>query len=402
MRVSDRAHSSPANPSETWVTMPIGNVVTAQGIERRPSIPRSKYLSSGRFPVVDQGQALVAGFTNDECAVHRCDLPLVLFGDHTRVVKFIDFPFATGADGTKLLRPARAGLDARFLYYALLNVDLPSRGYNRHFGLLNERRLSYPVDIGEQHAIAGVLSKLQAGVELQGRTVATLKELKAATMARLFRKGLRGEPLKQTEIGEIPKSWEVVQLRSVVEPVSGGTPSKGRPEWWDGSIPWASPKDMKSPRLLDTEDHISAEALAAGSRLVPPKTVFVVTRGMILAKDLPVAITEVPMAFNQDMRALLPTGGIDPDYLLYAITMRKGALSSSIGTTAHGTRRLGSASLEALALPRPDSEEQKRIAEILSCLERREDLARRRAGALRDLFAVMLEMLVTGQLRLRL
>lgn len=297
--------------------------------------------------------------------------------------------------------------DSAFLYYAAI-----SRDFVESVGAL-ERGASYPAvtdsnvldqeillpPLDEQRAIADVLSKLQAAVETQGRIVAALKELKMATMAKLFREGLRGEPLKQTEIGEIPESWEIVQLGSVVNPVSGGTPSKGRPEWWQGSIPWASPKDMKRPRLHDTEDHISAEALAKGSRLVPAKTVFVVTRGMILAKDLPVAIAEVPMAFNQDMRALLPTGAINPDFLLYALTARKDALTSSIGTTAHGTRRLGSTSLEALALPKPVGEEQRQIAEVLSHLEVREELARRKAGLLRSLFAAMLGSLMTGQLR---
>jgi type I restriction enzyme S subunit len=390
-----------ADVLEGWKSEPVDECLTTQGIERRLSIPRSAYRTRGKYPVIDQGQAAIAGFTDDDGAVHRDDLPLLLFGDHTRAVKYLDFPFATGADGTKLLRPRRPDLDARFLYYALLNVELPSRGYNRHFGLLCEQHLGIPENVGEQRAIAGVLSKLQAALEVQDRIVPALKELKAATMAKLFREGLRGEALKQTEIGEIPESWEVVQLGSVVDPVSGGTPSKGRPEWWQGSIPWASPKDMKRPRLYDTEDHISAEALAEGSRLVPAKTVFVVTRGMILAKDLPVAIAEVPMAFNQDMRALLPTGAINGDFLLYAITVRKDALASSIGTAAHGTRRLGSASLETLALPKPGGEEQRQIAEVLSHLEIREELAKRQAGLLRSLFETMLASLVTGRLRVQ-
>ncbi len=307
------------------------------------------------------------------------------------------------------LAALRAGslADSEFLFYLLMHHKsaLDTLGSGAIFKAVNRETLrSFELLLpppNEQRAIAGVLAKLQARVEVQDRIIATLKELKAATMAKLFREGLRGERLKQTEIGEIPESWEVVRLGSVVEPVSGGTPSKARPEWWQGSIPWASPKDMKTPRLFDAEDHISAEALAEGSRLVPPKTIFVVTRGMILAKDLPVAISEVPMAFNQDMRALLPTGAIDPDFLLYAITAHKEALRSSIGTSAHGTRRLGSASLEALLVPKPTRDEQKRIASILARLDRREEIASEAATAHRGLFAEALGILMTGQLRLR-
>jgi type I restriction enzyme S subunit len=400
--MSERAGGTPTvSPGLTdgWASRSVDDCISTRDFERRPSIPKSAYASSGTYPVVDQGQSLIAGFTNDETAIHRGDLPLILFGDHTRAVKYIDFPFATGADGTKLMH-AVSGVDSRYLYFALLNRKLPSRGYNRHFGLLCQETVDVPADETEQRAIADVSSKLQIAVELQDRIVATLKELKAATMAKLFREGLLGEPLKQTEIGEIPESWDVVRLDSLIDPVSGGTPSKRRPDWWQGSIPWASPKDMKTTRLVDTEDHISAEALSQGSRLVPAKTIFVVTRGMVLAKDVPVAITEAPMAFNQDMRALLPTGAIDPDFLLYAIIARKNALRPSIGTSAHGTRRLGAPSVEELLLPKPKHwDEQEKIAYALRDLERRIVVGQKSAVGRRLLFAEMLSQLVTGRLR---
>ncbi len=301
---------------------------------------------------------------------------------------------------------ASDSMNPEFLFYLLMHhkPDLDRLGSGAIFKAINRDTLrSFEIIFpgpDEQRAIVGVLSKLQVAVELQDRLVATLKELKAATMAKLFREGLRGEPLKQTEIGEIPESWEVVRLGSLVEPVSGGTPSKRRPDWWQGSIPWASPKDMKTTRLSNTEDHISAEALVQGSRLVPAKTIFVVTRGMVLAKDVPVAITEVPMAFNQDMRALLPTGAIDPDFLLYAIIARKNALRPSIGTSAHGTRRLGAPSVEELLVPKPKQwDDQERIAKALRDLERGIELGQKSAAGCRLLFAEMLSQLVTGRLR---
>jgi type I restriction enzyme S subunit len=253
----------------------------------------------------------------------------------------------------------------------------------------------------EQRAIAALLAKLQAAVEVQERIVAMLKELKAATMAKLFREGLRGESLKQTEIGEIPRSWDVVRLDAVADLVSGGTPSKSRPEWWEGLIPWASPKDMKRPRLWDTEDHISSEGLENGSRLVPARTLFVVIRGMILAKDVPVAMAEVPMAFNQDMKGIVPREAVDAEYLLYGLASRKVALIQEISTSAHGTRRMGTSSLEALLLPLPAHEEQRRIVDALRALEQQEEVASRSRAALGALFSSMLSLLMTGQVRVK-
>lgn len=89
-------------------------------------------------------------------------------------------------------------------------------------------RFSHPIPpIAEQRAIATVLSKIHAAVEMQDKIVIKLKELKAATMAKLFREGLRDEPLKQTEIGEIPESWEVVRLGEIAERITKGS----SPNW---------------------------------------------------------------------------------------------------------------------------------------------------------------------------
>jgi type I restriction enzyme, S subunit len=189
--------------------------------------------------------------------------------------------------------------------------------------------------------------------------------------------GLAAGRLSSTSVLEdpvsLPAAWQLVRLDAVAQLVSGGTPSKRRPDWWTGSIPWASPKDLKRLRLTDTQDHISEEALDAGSRLIPAKSLFVVTRGMILARDLPVAMTEVPMAFNQDMKAILPNHMVEPEYLLYALVAGKGALFKEIGTAAHGTRRLGTAALASFVFPLPPLADQRAIAHVLRTLQRARD-----------------------------
>jgi type I restriction enzyme S subunit len=254
----------------------------------------------------------------------------------------------------------------------------------------------------EQRAIARVLSKLQEAVEVQDRIIATLKELKAATLAKLFREGLRGEPLKQTEIGEIPESWEVVRLSQVADFASGGTPSKANAHWWSGSIPWASPKDMKVSWLTDTQDHISEEAAKRGSRIVPAGSIFIVVRGMILARDVPVAMTVIPMAFNQDMRAILPKKSADPGFLLYAIASRKSSLTEEISNSSHGTRRMSASAVESLKVPFPeDVEEQKTVGRALRSLEERELAAVATRSTLEKAFSSMLHLLMTGEVRIK-
>src|SRR3990170_2751929 len=146
-----------------------------------------------------------------------------------------------------LIRVRAYTVDPAFLYY-FCSSDMYWHQINAHKSdklkggisgsLLGQiRHCSPPLD--EQRAMAAVLSKILVAVEVQEKIVATLKELKAATMAKLFREGLRGEPLKQSEIGEIPEHWNVTQLGKMAQIGNGSTPKRDNPTYWkDGHIPW--------------------------------------------------------------------------------------------------------------------------------------------------------------------
>ncbi|RIL00906.1 MAG: restriction endonuclease [Proteobacteria bacterium] len=384
-----------------WVEYDFDDCLADHAPARLESVPQSSYAESGAYPVVDQGASFVAGYTDDERVVHRDDLPLIVFGDHTRCIKYVDFPFATGADGTKLIKPNESVFDPRFLYFALRNLDIPHRGYNRHYSKLRELSITAPRAREEQRCIAEALSRIERRGEIETARCAALRSLKAATMAKLFREGLRGEPLRDTRIGPLPQSWVVERLDGVARLFSGGTPPKQHSRFWAGPLPWLSPKDMKRSWIPDTEDHISAEAADAFSRRVPPQTTFVAVRGMALAKDIPVCASTIEMTFNQDVKAIVANESVDPVFLYYAISARRHALRSEVGTSAHGTRKLGSHSLEELAIPMPtDMSEAREIGETMLCMDDRIERCDSVASALRNLFGSALEKFVTGKERL--
>lgn len=183
-----------------WKEIPFPNCLVDHEVGRGNQINTADMQSAGRFPVVDQGQAFIAGYTDEASRVVSGGLPYVIFGDHTRCFKYVDFPFVLGADGTKVLKPNPGLFNARFFYYAALSIDLPSRGYNRHFTLLKERSIPRP-EPEEQRQIATVLSAVQRAIERQERLIALTIELKKALTHKLFTEGTRGEPQKQTEIG---------------------------------------------------------------------------------------------------------------------------------------------------------------------------------------------------------
>lgn len=113
-----------------------------------------------------------------------------------------------------------------------------------------------------------------------------------------------------------PEGWGRKKLKYVADFVGGGTPDKSKPEFWNGEIPWVSPKDMKTDEILDTEDHITVDGLeSSATNLVEAGAALIVVRSGILRHSIPVAVNRVPVALNQDMRAILPHDTLEVGFL---------------------------------------------------------------------------------------
>jgi type I restriction enzyme S subunit len=125
-----------------WEVVKIGELL--RKIERRPRVKKVDYLAQGAIPVVDQGSDFIGGYTNEYDALHDNPLPIIVFGDHTRIIKYIDFPFASGADGTQLLYPKNEALMPAYFYYVVMNVDLSNFAYARHFKFLKDKEVLIP------------------------------------------------------------------------------------------------------------------------------------------------------------------------------------------------------------------------------------------------------------------
>lgn len=120
---------------------------------------KKNYLKEGAYPIIDQGQQFIVAYTNDISAIVPQD-NYVIFGDHTRSVKFANFPFAQGADGLKILKSYEQILP-KYLYYSMLNLDIPNRGYNRHWTIVKEMTIPIP-PLPVQEEIVKVLDAFTA------------------------------------------------------------------------------------------------------------------------------------------------------------------------------------------------------------------------------------------------
>lgn len=144
----------------------------------------SQYSSSGKFPIVDQSQTLICGWTNDSSGLLR-NTPYIIFGDHTCVLKYIDFPFIQGADGVKILGSNKKD-NSKFIYQLLLSNPVKQDGYKRHFSDLKEKVFLLPPTLEEQTKIAECLSSIDEIISVEESKVASLKAHKKGLMQQLF------------------------------------------------------------------------------------------------------------------------------------------------------------------------------------------------------------------------
>ncbi|TVP98118.1 MAG: restriction endonuclease subunit S [Planctomycetaceae bacterium] len=329
--------------------------------------------------------------------------------------------------------PVREGMDARFwcfVHAALYRGKLNYVAIKQTTGIQNldsncylDTPAAFP-PFTEQRAIAAFLDRETARIDrLVGKKrelIERLKEKRTALIARTVTRGLppaaarkAGLPENPTLkpsgvewLGEMPEHWEAVPLGYLVQFRGGATPDKSRAVFWEGTIPWVTPKDMKVPLILDSEDHVTQEVLDAGLlSLHPVDSVLVVVRGMILAHSFPVARTSIPVTINQDMKALTCGNRITPLYLAWMLIGFKKTFVSFADESAHGTRKLESGVLNRFPALLPPLPEQAAIADYLDAETSKLDaLVTKVEGAierLQEYRTALITAAVTGKIDVR-
>ncbi|MFT6925108.1 MAG: type I restriction enzyme S subunit [Psychromonas sp.] len=163
--------------------------------DKKTQIKSSEYCETGKTPVIDQGKSKIAGYS-DHTFIYT-NIPAIIFGDHTRIIKWIDFAFVIGADGTQVLKTTNK-LFQKFGYFLLTNTNIPNLGYSRHMRELKKNDFKYPSDIKEQQKIASVLTASDKEIELLEQQLSDLKQEKKALMQQLLT-GKRRVKIKEVE-----------------------------------------------------------------------------------------------------------------------------------------------------------------------------------------------------------
>lgn len=167
-----------------WEKAKVGDLVDTVAPPQK--LTTSEYLENGRFAIIDQSQSQISGWTNKTDAVITLPLPVIVFGDHTCVLKYVDRPFAQGADGIKILTPKRS-VTAMYLYQYLNFRPLMTEEYKRHFSDLKEKEVAFPIiESGEQQKIASCLTSIDDQVNAQARKLDALRHHKQGLLQQLF------------------------------------------------------------------------------------------------------------------------------------------------------------------------------------------------------------------------
>ncbi len=252
----------------------------------------------------------------------------------------------------------------------------------------------------EQEKIAATLWTVQRAISTQDGLIAATADLKASVMQRLFTHGLRGEALKDTEIGLMPESWALTTIDDIGTIGAGGTPSRGSPEFWNGgTIPWVKTGEVDYGIILDSEEKITPLGLQnSAAKLLPKGTLLVAMYGQGVTRGK-VAILGIDASTNQACASIrVDKSKVCVEFMLHVLAHGYGRLRG----LAHGGQQqnLNADLIRGFAFGYPvDAGEQRAIADALATLDRKLAHHRAKRASLHSLFQTLLHQLMTAQIR---
>lgn len=288
------------------------------------------------------------------------------------------------------------GIDSIQQYVAMNKRGATIKGITRD--CLEQIRLNLP-PLPEQKKIAHILSTVQGAIEAQERIIQTTTQLKKALMHKFFTEGLRNEPQKQTEIGPVPESWEVVELGSLAKVGNGSTPKRANEAYWEGgTIPWLNSTKIHDRFITEADQFVTPQAVKDCHlpKVAPNSLLIAITgQGKTLGNS---AITRIETCINQHLAyAQFHAAQIVPDFVLWFMQTRYDYLRAIANGGGSTKGALTCGFLKTLPIPVPSRAEQEEIATTFQTLEDKLDFAVQKQAALQDLFRTLLHELMTAK-----
>ncbi len=371
-----------------WQTKPFEDCIESVKYTRK--IQRKDFLDDGQFPIVSQEAEFTSGYWDDEADVFKVSTPVVIFGDHTQVLKYVDFDFVLGADGVKIL-PPRDFLRPKFFFYQLQTANFTSLGYARHYRLLKELEIKFP-PLAEQERIVGLLDEAFDGIATAKANV----EKNLQNARSLFESHLQSV---FTERGE---GWVEKPLADCLERITYGFTNP-------------MPTTTEGPYMITAKNVVGGRIDYASTR----RTSWEAFNSLLTDKSRPqvgdvlltkdgtlgrIAVVDQPdTCVNQSVAVLRPNGRMHPQFMR--------CLLSSSGYQKRMVDEAGGATIKHIYITRVDKmpvifpesiEDQKKVIASLDCIaaetQRLAHLYERKIAALEALKKSILHQAFSGQL----
>lgn len=302
-----------------------------EDVKYTTKILKSDFLNFGKYPIIDQSEDFIAGYWDKDDDIFKISKPLIVFGDHTRIFKFIDFDFVLGADGVKLLQPKEIILP-KYFYYCLRNLEIRNLGYSRHYKELKEIQIPLP-PLSVQQQIVAKIENYQAIINGAKQVIENYK----------------------SQI-DINPDWEMVELGEVCDVKSGGTPSRDKEEFWNGNIPWLRSEACKDGLVNEAKEYISEKGFENSSaKYLNPKSTLIALVGATIGKT---AFLTFKATTNQNVAGLYPKNENEliPEFLFYGVQLLYAEFTSL------GEFRMANLGIvKGMKIPLPPLSEQEQI-----------------------------------------
>jgi type I restriction enzyme S subunit len=365
---------------EGWINAPFEQCIVEE-VGGFKKLKQSSTKPSGRFPVVDQGEDLINGYIDDESLLFNGELPIIIFGDHTRRIKLIDFKFAVGADGTKILKP-KDFLDFRFFYYYLNSLSIKSEGYSRHYKFLKSVDVPLPPPKEQQRIVAKLdelMEKIDRSRARLERIPKILKRFRQSILSAAVSGKLTEEWREKNEyenklivtneyninedykeLNELPSNWKWVALGNYVKCNRGRFSIRPRndPRYFGGDIPFIQIGDLPREGGLVNQhtQTLNNEGLKV-SKMFPKNTVAIAIVGATIGNS---GILNYNMCFTDSMVGI-DTGDLAFNLFIDFYLRSEKENFRQLSYAGGGQPNIKLELLNAYPFPLPSIEEQKEI-----------------------------------------
>jgi type I restriction enzyme S subunit len=348
-----------------------------KNISSKPyQISKDKYLEEGQYPIIDQGQKYIIGYSNDNSKIYKIKKPVIIFGDHTRIIKYIDFDFIIGADGTKILFTDDT-IFIKYAYYQLLHTKIESLGYSRHYKLLKEKEFIKP-PLEQQNQIAKTLDKANELVELRKESITKLDALAKSIFIDMF-----GDPVSN------PKKWDIKKIADLGKVQTGNTPPRADLDNYGNFIEWIKSDNILKDKTIIavSKEYLSEKGYKKGRVAKKGSLLFTCIAGSMSSIGN-LAITDREVTFNQQINSLTPVSNNEL-YLYSLFKLSKKFFEEN--STKSMKIMINKTTFENLLFPIAPLDLQNKFAKIIEKIEEQKSLYTQELEKLQENFDALLQ-----------